>query len=112
MSSIPVKTRRVHTPSLTTARSRLLALLLLALTTSCVSHRHSIGLGSTGTGEENSRQYYLFFGLINVNEINAQRMADGLTSYQIETRYGFWDLMLQPLLLPLTMTTRTITVRT
>ena len=102
----------MYTPTPTSARFRILALLLLALTASCVSHRHSIGLGATGTGEETSRQFYLFFGWMTVNEISAQRMADGLTSYEIETRYGFWDVLLQPLILPLTMTTRTVTVRT
>jgi len=35
-----------------------------------------------------------------------------LTSYTIETSYGFMDILLQPLLLPLTMTSRTVTVRT
>ena len=39
-------------------------------------------------------------------------MADGLTSYEIESKFGFLDLLLQPLLLPLTMTSRTVTVRT
>lgn len=112
MGRVPGKRRRVHTPTPTSARLRILAILLFAFAASCVSHRHAIGLGSTGTGEQSARQYYLFLGLITVNEISAQRMADGLTSYEIETRYGFWDMLIQPLILPLTMTTRTITVRT
>lgn len=47
-----------------------------------------------------------------MNDVSAQRMADGLTSYTIETEYSLTDLLLQPLLLPLTMTSRTVTVRT
>ena len=46
------------------------------------------------------------------NDVSAQRMADGLTGYTIETSYSLVDLMLQPLLLPLTMTSRTVRVRT
>ncbi|MGC6486223.1 MAG: hypothetical protein ACON4Z_01130 [Planctomycetota bacterium] len=89
------------------------ATCLLALTaTGCSYHRHSIGLGATGTGEQQARQYYVLFGLVRTNDVSAQRMADGLTSYTIETRYGFYDLLLQPLLLPLTMTSRTVRVRT
>jgi hypothetical protein len=94
------------------SRLRIASCLFLLLAVSCVSHRHSIGLGSTGTGEQRARQYYILFGLVNANEVSAQRMADGVTSYEIKTEYGFWDLLLQPLLLPLTMTSRTITVRT
>ena len=102
----------MHNPTSTRARPWLLAVLLLALTASCASHRHAVGLGATGTGEQSARQFYLFFGLMTVNDISAQRMADGLTSYEIETSYGVWDWLLQPLLLPLTLTTRTVTVRT
>ena len=54
----------------------------------------------------------MLFGLFRANDVSAQRMADGLTSYTIETEYSFFDLLMQPLLLPVTMTSRTITVRT
>ena len=54
----------------------------------------------------------MLFGLVATNDVSAQRMADGLTSYTVETEHGFWDMLLQPLLLPLTMTSRTVTVRT
>tara|TARA_R110002072_G_scaffold264409_3_gene423170 strand:- start:48044 stop:48334 length:291 start_codon:yes stop_codon:yes gene_type:complete len=94
------------------SRLRLAAISILLLGASCVSHRHSVGLGATGTGMQTVRQYYILFGFFTANEISAQRMADGVTSYAIETKYGFWDLLLQPLLLPLTMTSRTVTVRT
>lgn len=77
-----------------------------------MAHRHSIGLGATGTGEVSARQIYLLFGLFEVNEVDAQRMAPDLTSYTIETRFGFVDLLLSPLLLPLTLTSRTVVVRT
>lgn len=88
------------------------ALLLSLLSSACVAHRHSVGLGATGTGTTSARQYYLLFGFFQANEVDAQRMADGLTSYEIVTEYSFVDLLLQPLLLPLTLTTRTVTVRT
>lgn len=77
-----------------------------------MSHNHSVGLGSTGTGMQVARQYYFLFGFFQVNEVDAQRMAGDLTSYTIETRYGFVDILLAPFLLPLTGTSRTVTVRT
>ena len=78
----------------------------------CVSHLHSIGLGATGTNELVARQYYALFGFIVVNEVDPQRMAADLTSYSIETKFGFIDMLLAPFLLPLTFTTRTVVVRT
>lgn len=89
-----------------------LLVLPLLLGASCMSHRHSVGLGATGTGVEHRRQYYVLFGLVAANEVDAQRMAGGLTSYEVETGYRFLDMLIAPLLLPLTITTRTVTVRT
>lgn len=99
-------------PSTTRARRCAAACLTLLFAAGCVHHRHSVGLGDTGTGVQQARQYYILFGLFMTNDVSAQRMADGLTSYTIETEYGLLDLLLQPLLLPLTMTSRTVTVRT
>ncbi|MFK7739442.1 MAG: hypothetical protein AB8H80_03895 [Planctomycetota bacterium] len=91
---------------------RFALLILLFATTACVGHRHSVGLGATGTQSVQARQWYVLFGLFEANEVDAQRMADGLTSYEIVTEYSLLDILLQPLLLPLTVTTRTVTVRT
>jgi hypothetical protein len=76
----------------------------------CVIHEHRIGLGPTGIGTASDRQYYLLFGLVQFNEVDAQRMADNLTSYSITTKFGLVDLLMAPLLLPLTVTSRTVTV--
>jgi ABC-type lipopolysaccharide export system ATPase subunit len=83
-----------------------------ALSASCVAHAHVVGLGPTGIGETSVRQYYVLFGLVQFNEVNVQRMASDLTSYTIETEFSFVDLLLAPLLLPLTVTSRTVTVKT
>lgn len=96
-----------------TVSTRAVALAVVAAASSaCVSHEHSIGLGATGTGVVTSRQYYILFGFAKINEVDPQRLADGLTSYTIETRFGFLDLLLAPLLLPFTATSRTVVVRT
>ena len=92
--------------------SLLLAAALALPLGGCFVHRHRIGLGPSGIGEESARQVYLFFGLIRVNEVDPQRMAKDLTSYEIESGYEFMDILLAPILLPLTMTSRTVTVRT
>ena len=108
-----IRSKTLGVPKHLSTLPRLCALTCLLLFASgCVSHRHSVGLGATGTGEQATRQYYILFGLFGTNDVSAQRMADGLTSYTIETQYGLYDILMQPLLLPLTMTSRTVTVRT
>ena len=94
------------------AALRAAACALAALLPGCVSHTHTVGLGATGTGEASARQIYLFFGLVPLNTVETQRLASDLTSYTIETGFGFVDLLLAPLLLPVTVTTRTVVVRT
>ncbi len=76
-----------------------------------MSHRHTVGVGPTGLGEESTRQYYIFFGLLAFNEVDSLRMSGGLNGYTVETSYTFTDLLLMPVLLPFTATSRTVTVQ-
>ncbi len=75
-----------------------------------MSHTHVVGVGSTGMGTESMRQYYLFFGLLPLNEVNVQRETGDLTGYEIYSEYGFVDMLLSPLLIFVTATSRTVTV--
>ena len=77
-----------------------------------MSHTHVVGLGAAGAEVKVERQYYFLFGFIPFNEVDAQRMAGNLTSYSVETSYGFFDILLAPLLLPILSTSRTVVVRT
>jgi hypothetical protein len=96
------------------ARSRVSVLAALALfaCAGCVAHTHSVGLGATGSTVVVERQFYFLFGFTQINEVDPQRMAEGLTSYTIETEFGFVDLLLLPILLPFTATSRTVIVST
>lgn len=67
-------------------------------------------MGPVGVGEATARQYYFLFGLMRINQVDVQRLALGKTSFAIRTRVSFWDLVLAPLLAPMTMTSRTVTV--
>jgi hypothetical protein len=95
-----------------TRRGRLAILLLVASTmsTGCSTHTHRVGAGPNGVGSESQRQYYLFFGLIRLNEADSQRLTHDAVSYEIVTEWSFVDILITTLLLPLTVTTRTVTV--
>jgi len=69
-----------------------------------------VGVGPVGVGAASTRQYYFFFGFFRINAVDAERLAAGKTSYSIRTEFGFLDFLLSPLLTPLTITTRTVTV--
>ena len=73
-------------------------------------HEHVVGTGPNNLGTSSSRQFYVLFGLFQLNEADSQRLTHGLNAYRITTEVGFVDAILLPLLLPLTVTSRTGTV--
>ena len=91
-------------------RSGVLAAALLMPLCSCMGHSHVVGVGPTGLGTESARQYYILFGLVPLNTVNAQRVTGDLSSYEIYSSYSTMDLLLSPLLLIFTGTSRTVTV--
>ena len=87
-------------------------MLACALTSLCACqvHTHRIGAGPSGLGSDSLRQYYLLFGLVPVSEGDSQRLTQDSTSYEIVTKYSLVDMLLAPILAPLTMTSRTVQV--
>ncbi len=87
--------------------------LILALTSlsSCLSHHHRVGGGPNGIGSDSVRQFYLFFGLVEINEADHQRLTRDMTSYEIISEMSFTDFLFTALLFPLTVTSRTVTVQ-
>ena len=77
---------------------------------SCVGHTHVVGVGPTGLGTDTMRQYYLFFGLVTLNEVNVQRVTGDLSGYEIESEFSTVDFLLAPVLFFFTGTSRTVTV--
>jgi hypothetical protein len=92
------------------ALRRIVLATLVPLLAGCVVHHHRVGNGPAGTGEQTTRQYYILFGWLRLNDVDTQRFAADLSSYSIETSFSFTDLLLTPLLLPFTVTSRTITI--
>ncbi len=76
-------------------------------------------MGSNGIDQQTMQQYYLFFGLVRLNEVDIQRVVGDVTSYDVEIgfsyRDGFWasigDFLVSTLFLPLTVTRQAVTVK-
>jgi hypothetical protein len=101
------------------AAALLLVLLSCVPAAGCHAMTHRVGMGGNGIGQETMQQYYLFFGLMRLNEVDIQRVVGDYTSYDIEVgfayRDGFWasmgDLFVSTLFLPLTVTRQAVTVK-
>ena len=89
---------------------RLVLATLVPLLAGCSVHHHRVGNGPAGIGTETTRQYYILFGWLRLNDVDTKRLAADQSSYAIETSWSFTDFLLTPLLLPLTVTSRTITI--
>ncbi len=91
---------------------KITALVMLAcfLFVGCSTHIHTIGDGSQ-TGESNSaRQWYALFGLVPLNEVDVDEMADGSANYEIKTQSGFVDLVISGFTSYVTVSCRSVTV--
>jgi hypothetical protein len=83
--------------------------------------KYRIGMGGNGLGQVTMQQYYLFFGLLPLNEVDIQRVVGDFNGYDLEVgfsyRGGVWtwaslgDLMVSMLFLPLTVTRQAVTVK-
>ena len=97
----------------------ILGLLVSPALTSCHATTFRVGMGGNGIGQETMHQYYLFFGLIELNEVDIQRVVGDYTSYDIEAGFAYRDgfgatisdFFVSLLYLPLTVTRKAITVK-
>jgi len=71
-----------------------LAIVLLAGTTSCYTMEHTVGSGAQGASTEEARQWYVLWGLVPLNEVDSKSMAGGATDYEIKTQMKFVDIVI------------------
>ena len=113
--------KRAHVAAKKTARALLLlaVLSLVPALGGCHTMSIRVGSGSNNIGQVTMHQYYMFFGLMRLNEVDIQRYVADYTTYDVEfgfsNRDGFFatlgDLFVSSLFLPLTVTRQTVTVK-
>ena len=59
--------------------------LILIFAMACSTHIHTIGTGSKTGQSEKARQWYILWGMVPINNVNTNEMADGTANYEIST---------------------------
>ncbi len=76
----------------------------------CSAHIHKVGTGAQGGEIENGRQWYVLWGLVPINNIDTNDMADGETDYTIKTEQSALDVIINIFTGMVTIHSRTVTV--
>ena len=88
-----------------------LCLALLGVTLSgCYTMRHTVGNGGDGAKFAESRQWFILWGLVPLNEHDGGEMAKGAKDYTIQTQMSPIDFLFNLLTGWVTIYSRTITV--
>jgi len=87
----------------------LLALLVLA--SGCMAHFHVIGDGAKSGTVEQSRQWYVLWGLVPINSVDTKAMSMGAKDYEIKTQMTPLDFIINCFTGVVTVYSRTVEVK-
>jgi len=73
-------------------------------------HEHVVGDGAQMGQEEEARQWYVLWGVVPLNDVNTQDMAEGAEDYTIVTETSVLDAIIGAVLSFVTVQSRTVTV--
>ena len=77
----------------------------------CAAHVHKVGKGAQGNDITVARQWYILWGIVPINEVDTNAMAEGSTDYKITTLVTPLDLAISFVLSFVTIACRTVTVQ-
>ena len=93
---------------------RIILLLAITLTicllAGCTAQVFKIGQGGQGSQTTEARQWYVLWGLVPINEVDSQKMADGATDYTIKTEASALDIIINIFTTYVSVVSRTVTV--
>ena len=76
----------------------------------CAAHVHQVGQGAQGNETMAARQWYALWGLVPLNDVDANMMAGQTTDYEITTSITPVDFVINVLTSAVTVYSRTVTV--
>lgn len=84
--------------------------LIICLSVGCAAHIHKVGQGAQSAQKIEARQWYVLWGLVPINEVDTQKMADGTTDYNIKTEQSALDVIINIFTANVSVVSRTVTV--
>ncbi len=76
----------------------------------CFTQQHIIGDGARTGQTEEVRQWYVLWGLVPINKIDTQELADGADNYEIKTEFSGLDILISIFTQLVTVYPMTVTV--
>jgi hypothetical protein len=84
--------------------------IILCFLAGCAAHIHKVGQGAQGAQKAEQRQWYVLWGLVPINEVNTNQMAEGATDYTIKTEQSALDVIINIFTAYISVVSRTVTV--
>jgi type III secretory pathway lipoprotein EscJ len=84
--------------------------LIICLLAGCAAHIHKVGQGAQGAQKTEARQWYVLWGLVLINEVDTQKMAEGAADYTIKTEQSALDVIINIFTTYVSVVSRTVTV--
>jgi hypothetical protein len=88
----------------------LLVVIVFSLV-ACSANVHKIGNGPQTNNVQTARQWYALFGLIPINTVDTNQMAQGAKDYEITTAITPTDFFINIFTQYVTINSRTVTVK-
>ncbi len=77
----------------------------------CAAHVHKVGQGAQGNDITMARQWYVLWGLVPINEVDTNAIAEGATDYEITTLVTPLDFVISAVLGQISINCRTVSVQ-
>ena len=71
---------------------------------------HTVGKGAQGDNKIESRQWYILFGLVPLNEVDTKEMSGDAENYEIKTEQAALDIVMNIFTSMISVYSRTVTV--
>ena len=75
-------------------RMTAVALLIVFLFAGCMTHVHTVGAGPQTGQVVTQRQWYVLWGLVDINAPDTAEMAAGADDYEITTEFTVLDVVI------------------
>lgn len=85
-------------------------LILLVVFIGCSTHNHVVGNGSQDGSSVSTKQWYILWGLVPLNDVDTKAMAEGSSDYEIKTQSSFIDIIIGIFTGIVTISPRSVTV--